>query len=283
MNRKTFADKLADLHTQYDQARDAVQQAEDVLANLTSEASSIQTTSSQLEVDRRTLLREVTSLELDLTELRRVIDQQRARQEQSAESRERIMEEMNGCQQQLETVVVPQLHQAEEEASQAESVLVAKQAQLETQRNRRRWQITGSPEELAGIRAKELSPLQADASAKEKIMINTQKQLETTKRDAEALEQALQSKTQKKDELNMRQSTLRVQMNEIRASLEGVVTERKQLWRQNEELISAVEREETVLEKDLSDLYRLVGDESGCNGIDAWRLANRSRVIAFDS
>ena len=264
MNRKTFADKLADLHTQYDQARDAVQQAEDVLANLTNEASSIQVTSSQLEVDRRTLLREVTSLELDLTELRGVIDQQRARQEQSAESRERVMKEMNGCQHQLQTIV-PQLHQAEEEASQAESVLVAKQTQLETQRNRRRWQTTGSPEELAAIRAKEFSPLQADASAKERIVISTQKQLETTKRDAESLEQALQSKTQKKEELNMRQSTLRVQMNEIRASLEGVVTERKQLWRQNEELISGVEREEMVLEKDLSDLYRLVGNQFVCD------------------
>ena len=89
--------------------------------------------------------------------------------------------------------------------------------------------------------------------------------METTKRDAESLEQALQSKTQKKEELNMRQSTLRVQMNEIRASLEGVVTERKQLWRQNEELISGVEREEMVLEKDLSDLYRLVGNQFVCD------------------
>lgn len=54
-------------------------------------------------------------------------------------------------------------------------------------------------------------------------------------------------------------------MNEIRASLEGVVTERKQLWRQNEELISGVEREEMVLEKDLSDLYRLVGNQFVCD------------------
>ena len=83
MNRKTIADKLADLHTQYDQARDAVQQAEDVLASLASEASSIEATSSQLETDRRSLLREVTSLELDLVELRGVIAQQRVRQEQN--------------------------------------------------------------------------------------------------------------------------------------------------------------------------------------------------------
>ena len=71
MNRKTLADTLSSLHAQYDDARDRIEQAREELAALDSESSSLSVTLSQMDLDRRALLREVTALELDLAEVRR--------------------------------------------------------------------------------------------------------------------------------------------------------------------------------------------------------------------
>ena len=57
MNRKSLADTLADLHAQYDQARDSLEQARDSESTLEAECASITTTLAQMETDRRALLR----------------------------------------------------------------------------------------------------------------------------------------------------------------------------------------------------------------------------------
>ena len=96
MNRKSLADTLADLHAQYDQARDSLEQARDSGATLEAECVSITTTLAQMETDRRALLRDVTSLELDLTEMKGSFRAQEA--------------ERDECEGRLNRAVLPELN-----------------------------------------------------------------------------------------------------------------------------------------------------------------------------
>ncbi|KAK8822103.1 hypothetical protein WA538_000196 [Blastocystis sp. DL] len=271
VNRKTLADKLAELHAQYDQALDTVQQAEESLAGVVSEVSSVETTAAQLETERRSLLREVTSLELDLSELRTSLAQQRTRREQSAISSGRILEEIGGCQQRLETEVAPALEEATATAAQADAALTTKQGHLEMQRSRRRWQRQGSPEEQAQAQARELEPLERDVAAKASFVSSTRQQLSNLQQDIGALEASLQGRTLKKSELSGRQTALRSQLSEVRESLESVTAERKRLWRQNEDLTAELEKENAAFTKESGDLNRLIpGDtRSGLEGLEA--------------
>lgn len=235
-----------------------MQQAEESLAGVVSEVSSVETTAAQLETERRSLLREVTSLELDLSELRTSLAQQRARREQSAVSSGRILEEIGGCQQRLEAEVAPALEEATATAAQADAALTTKQGQLEMQRSRRRWQRQGSPEEQAQAQARELEPLERDVAAKASFVSSTRQQLSNLQQDIGALEASLQGRTLKKSELSGRQTALRSQLSEVRESLESVTAERKRLWRQNEDLTAELEKENAAFAKESGDLNRLV-------------------------
>ena len=104
MNRKTLADTLSSLHAQYDDARDRIEQAREELAALDSESSSLSATLSQMDLDRRALLREVTALELDLAEVRGRLQGQQARLQQAAQERERLEAERAACVERLATV-----------------------------------------------------------------------------------------------------------------------------------------------------------------------------------
>lgn len=104
MNRKTLADTLSSLHAQYDDARDRIEQAREELAALDSESSSLSVTLSQMDLDRRALLREVTALELDLAEVRSSLQGQQARLQQAAQERERLEAERAACVERLATV-----------------------------------------------------------------------------------------------------------------------------------------------------------------------------------
>ena len=97
MNRKTLADTLSSLHAQYDDARDRIEQAREELAAL-------DVTLSQMDLDRRALLREVTALELDLAEVRSSLQGQQARLQQAAQERERLEAERAACVERLATV-----------------------------------------------------------------------------------------------------------------------------------------------------------------------------------
>lgn len=109
MNRKSLADTLADLHAQYDQARDSLEQARDAASTLEAECASITTTLSQMETDRRSLLRDVTSLELDLTEMRGGFRAQEEKRKQAVEEKRRLETERDACESRLSRTVQPEL------------------------------------------------------------------------------------------------------------------------------------------------------------------------------
>ena len=87
MNRKTLADQLSSLHAQYDDARDRIEQAR-----------------AQMDTDRRSLLREVTALELDLADVRGRLQGQEARQQQNAAEKARLERERAACNERLATL-----------------------------------------------------------------------------------------------------------------------------------------------------------------------------------
>lgn len=101
MNRKTLADQLSSLHAQYDDARDRIEQARAELATLDTESTSLTSTLSQMDADRRSLLREVTALELDLAEVRSSLQGQEARQQQNATEKARLERERAACAERL--------------------------------------------------------------------------------------------------------------------------------------------------------------------------------------
>ena len=260
MNRKTLADKLAVLHQDYLQAKDIITTAEDTLASLATESTSLTATVSQLEIERRSLLREVTSLELDLAELRGALAKEQERQEQAARSGEAISAELETCQQTLRTLQ-PQLEEATTAAAQANEQMASLQAEIDIQRNLRRWQQQGiTPEEQAHTRANELAVLQEEAQAKQAVVSTAKAQVNQVEDDIRILQETLQNTTQKKEEMNHRQQALREQLGEVRSALEMITSDRKRLWRQNEEVSGELEREEAALQKENGDLNRLVGE-----------------------
>ena len=108
MNRKSLADTLADLHAQYDQARDSLEQARDSGATLEAECASITTTLAQMETDRRALLRDVTSLEL--TEMKGGFRAQEEKRKQAVEEKRRLEAERDECEGRLNRAVLPELN-----------------------------------------------------------------------------------------------------------------------------------------------------------------------------
>lgn len=110
MNRKSLADTLADLHAQYDQARDSLEQARDSASTLEAECASITTTLAQMETDRRSLLRDVTSLELDLTEMKGGFRAQEEKRKQAVEEQRRLEAERDECEGRLNGAVLPELN-----------------------------------------------------------------------------------------------------------------------------------------------------------------------------
>ena len=104
MNRKTLADQLSSLHAQYDDARDRIEQARAELATLDTESTSLTATLSQMDTERRSLLREVTALELDLADVRGRLQGQEARQQQNAAEKARLERERAACNERLATL-----------------------------------------------------------------------------------------------------------------------------------------------------------------------------------
>lgn len=257
--RKLHADELAQLHSQYDDVLDQLKQVRETLSTISLEESSIATTTSQLETDRRALLQEVTSMELDLADLKTRFQDQRERQQRDAQTAEGYRSDLQQNGQRLREEVLPQLQRAEQRAAEVEAAFSAKQAALEMERSRRRWQQNESAEARELAMKRELAPMQQDVAAKAGILEGVREQLQTARSDAEALEQAVKQKHQQKEELAGRQSELRSELAGVRASLERVLAERKQLWRENETLNAEIEKESAARDADRGELNRLVG------------------------
>ena len=186
------------------------------------------------------------------------MEREQERQTLAAQSSEVITAELESCQQTLQSLQ-PQLDEAVQVATQAESQWVTRQTELETQRNLRRWKRQGTPEEQAQACARELEPLQKDAHDKQVMVETVQSQLASLEKEIDMLQRVLDEKTKTKEELGQRQHALRGQLAEVRGLLETVTSDRKGLWRRNEEISGELEREETALQKESGSLNRLVG------------------------
>lgn len=239
---------------------DQLRQIQESLAAISVEETSINTTTSQFERDRKSLLQEVTSLELDLADLKSRFQDQRERQQRDAATAERLHVDLAECDRQLREEVIPRLETAEKEAAEIESAFSTKQATLDIERSRRRWQQQETPSEREKAMQQELEPMQKDVDAKQSIIQSIQQQLQATQTDSDALEQSVREKRQQKEELSQRQVQLRNELTNVRSSLEQVLANRKQLWRENELLNGEIEKETAALETDRKDLNRLVSE-----------------------
>ena len=176
----------------------------------------------------------------------------------AAQSSDMITAELENCQETLQSLH-PRLEEAVQTAAQAENQWVERQTELETQRNLRRWRREGTPEEQMQACARELEPLQKDARDKQVMVETVQSQLASLEEEIGVLQRVLDEKTKTKGELGERQHALRDQLAAIRRLLETVTSDRKGLWRRNEEIGGELEREETALQKESGSLNRLVG------------------------
>ena len=223
------------------------------------ESISLSTAINQLENERKLLLHEISSLELDLSELSNALKQEQERQIQATKSSEQIATELENCQTTLKSLQL-RLNDEMQLAVQADNKWIARRTELETQRNLRRWKRHGSPEEQAKACALELEPLQKDVRDKQSMVDAVQAQLVSLEGEMNVLQQVLEEKKNKKKELGQRQNTIRSQLDEVNRVLETMTSEQKGLWKRENEIKTELEIDEATLQKERGVLNRLVGE-----------------------
>ena len=146
------------------------------------------------------------------------------------------------------------------EMNEVDREYITKKTFVETQEKQIRWeQSSENREELI---QRELSPLQQNMQTKETLIQSIQGQLEKNQQDLTSFEKLLEEKKTKKMELKKKQEGIELQLQQVRNSLEEIVSERKRLWRENEVLNTDVDKLTTLCVKEKSELNKVVGYSS---------------------
>ena len=143
-----------------------------------------------------------------------------------------------------------------QEVTSIDAIYYNQKTLLETQEKQQRW--NQSSENREDLIQRELAPLQKDIEAKKALFQSIQSQSATAHHDLEVYETLLTEKRAKKEEMRIRQEGLHSQLQQVHNSLESIISERKQLWRDNEALNTEIEKMTATCEKENSNLNRIV-------------------------
>lgn len=142
------------------------------------------------------------------------------------------------------------------EMNQIDEEYINRKAFLETQEKQMRWNQSSDSREV--MIQNELSPLLKDAAIKKELIESMEKQQDQTKQDLLVYENLLTEKRAKKGELIERQEMIHSQLQQLRNSLEDIVSERKKLWRDNETINTDIEKITAIIDKENGDFNRMV-------------------------
>lgn len=140
--------------------------------------------------------------------------------------------------------------------NQIDEEYINRKAFLETQEKQMRWNQSNDSREV--MIQNELSPLLKDAEIKKELIESMGKQQDQTKQDLLVYENLLTEKRAKKGELIERQEMIHSQLQQLRNSLEDIVSERKKLWRDNETINTDIEKITAIIDKENGDFNRMV-------------------------
>lgn len=140
--------------------------------------------------------------------------------------------------------------------NQIDEEYINRKAFLETQEKQMRWNQSSDSREV--MIQNELSPLLKDAAIKKELIESMEKQQDQTKQDLLVYENLLTEKRAKKGELIERQEMIHSQLQQLRNSLEDIVSERKKLWRDNETINTDIEKITAIIDKENGDFNRMV-------------------------
>lgn len=142
------------------------------------------------------------------------------------------------------------------EMNQIDEEYINRKAFLETQEKQMRWNQSSDSREV--MIQNELSPLLKDAAIKKELIESMENQQDQTKQDLLVYENLLTEKRAKKGELIERQEMIHSQLQQLRNSLEDIVSERKKLWRDNETINTDIEKITAIIDKENGDFNRMV-------------------------
>lgn len=142
------------------------------------------------------------------------------------------------------------------EMNQIDEEYISRKAFLETQEKQMRWNQSSDSREV--MIQRELSPLMKDSETKKQLIESMEKQQDQTKQDILVYENLLTEKRAKKGELIERQEMIHSQLQQVRDSLETIVSERKKLWRDNETINTDIEKITAIIDKENADFNRMV-------------------------
>lgn len=108
INRRALSDKLSELHQEYDDLKDKLQECDEKTNALLVEGNSLENTMKNVEEERQNVLREVTTAELDLNELRQSVERQEEVQLKNQQKKRELETEMNDKQNRIQEIT-PQL------------------------------------------------------------------------------------------------------------------------------------------------------------------------------
>lgn len=140
--------------------------------------------------------------------------------------------------------------------NQIDEEYISRKAFLETQEKQMRWNQSSDSREV--MIQRELSPLMKDSETKKQLIESMEKQQDQTKQDILVYENLLTEKRAKKGELIERQEMIHSQLQQVRDSLESIVSERKKLWRDNETINTDIEKITAIIDKENADFNRMV-------------------------
>lgn len=103
-----LSDKLSELHQEFDGLKDQLQECEEKANALMVEGNSLENTMKNVEEERQNVLREVTTAELDLNELRQSVERQEEVQLKNQQKKKELETELNEKQNHLQEIT-PQL------------------------------------------------------------------------------------------------------------------------------------------------------------------------------
>ena len=107
--RKNLSDQLSQYHNQYDELKEKVRESEEKIAAMTVESTSLEKTMKEMEEERQVLLREITTSELDLNEMKRSVEKQEEVSTRNQQKKQALLSELQDKQQQLQQTIVPRL------------------------------------------------------------------------------------------------------------------------------------------------------------------------------
>lgn len=131
-------------------------------------------------------------------------------------------------------------------------------AKQEARRRQQRWRSFPSAEARQAAMEAEAMPLREAVAKKAELERAARAQLAQQEQEQAALERSTQERAAKKAELGARKTALQTQLQAVRGALEGVVGERKRLWRENEDSAAAIESVTAAAAKERRELGRLV-------------------------